>query len=331
MADGASSPLFVPEGTPEGDASASKRRSGGGSGNDNVIGSGSVSIKSEHGTPEPQGATNQAFWDDFNLKIAPIPGANMEPEAKEEKSPSPPRQINASSARGRPKQSPRPFAPLTSRAERNKRKAARESASIERATPNDAIANTALGTASRDMQTAVQLASAAAGDAAMHTTIARNALRGNAAFPPTIEANAAPRGPSFAPPATRTIDTQDLLISAHRHLDSLAAGLRKQQNDACEREDHLASLLEQARDIRARTMQDRSNGLVIIRDRKKRLRELEERILNNEIIELDELVGLVDPLRLEQGVERGEFERMRVEGRRDDHEDGHETDPHGSG
>ena len=122
---------------------------------------------------------------------------------------------------------------------------------------------------------------------------------------------------------------QDVAGMTADGIEKLAADLRKQENDACDREEHLATLLEQAREIRARAIQDRSNGLVIIRDRKKKLEDLEKRIFNNEEIDPDELVGLVGPLKLEEPVERAEFERMRVEGRGEELEDGYESDPFG--
>ena len=137
MADGDSSPLFMPQGTPEGNSSPAKHGDGAGSGNDSDRGS--ISIKSERGTPEFESATDdQAFWDDSNSKIAPIPGANMEPEVKDEdeRFTNHPRHINAFPARGRPTRFPRPFAPLTSRAERQRRKAANGSANHDNdATP----------------------------------------------------------------------------------------------------------------------------------------------------------------------------------------------------
>ena len=306
MADGASSPLFMPQGTPEGNTPPPKRGegSGSGNGNGNGNGSGNGSIKSEQGTPEPQS----------NLQASRAPGSNMEPEVKDEQPPSPLRQFNAFRARGRPTP---PFAPLTSRAERNRRKAAAESA-----TPDHATAPESAG---RDTQTAAR-------DSATHNnTSASNTLRGNAATQPFTQAPTAPRGPPPAPPAPQTVDTGALIGNAHRHLNALAADLRKEQNDACEREEHLATLLEHAREIRARAIQDRSNGLVIIRDRKKKLEELERRVFNNEMIDPAEFIGLVDPLKLEEPVERGEFERMKVEGRGEEHEDGYESDPFGSG
>lgn len=253
MADGASSPLFMPQGTPEGKTSPSKHSDGSGSGNGN--GSGMGSINSEQGRREPKS----------NLQT----GANMEQEVKDEQPPSPPRQLDAFFARGGPTASPRPFAPLTSRAERQRRKAARESA--------------------------------------------------------------APRVPHSPPPPPQNVDMEDLLGKAHRHLNALAADLRKEEKDACDREEHLATLLEHAREIRSRAIQDRSNGLVIIRDRKKKLEELEKRLFNDEEIDPAELIGVVDPLKLKEPVEREEFERMKVEGRGEEHEDGYETDPHGSG
>jgi hypothetical protein len=327
MADGASSPLFMPQGTPEGNASPSKRGDGSGSGNGNGNGGDHGSIKSEQGTPKPQSnlqtsraqnAPNQSSWDERNASFAPRPGANMETEVKDERSPSPPPGFNASAARGRPTTSPRPFAPLTSRAERKRRKAASESA-----TPDHAIANTALEPVGRDIQNAAR-------DTAMHNTTTTNPLRGNAPTQPTAQANAAPRRPHPAPPSTQPVSTEDFLAKAHHHLNTLAANLRKQQNDACDREERLATLLEHARELRARAIQDRSNGLVIIRDRKKKLEELEKRILNDETIDPAELIGLVGPLRLEEPVELGEFERMRVEGRGVENEDGYESDPLGS-
>jgi hypothetical protein len=328
MADGASSPLFMPQGSPEGISSPSKNGEGSGNGSSR----GSVCIKSEHGTPELQGATDPALWDDLNSKIKPIPGTNMEPEVKDERSPSPSRHINPFPARGRPTRPPRPFAPLTSRAERNRRKAASESVSNDNdATPDHAIADTALGATGEDMQTAVQLASLAGQNVAAQNSTTTNAPRGNVPTHPATQAKAAPYGPRSAPPATQAVDTGDFLIRAHHHLDTLAANLRKQQNDACDREEHLAALLEQARAIRACAIQDRSNGLVVIRDRKRKLNELEKRLLNNETIDPAELVGLVDLLKLEEPVERGKFERMRIEGKGVDHEDGYETDPLGLG
>jgi len=332
MADGDSSPLFMPQGTPEGNSSPAKHGDGAGSGNDSDRGS--ISIKSERGTPEFEGATDdQAFWDDSNSKIAPIPGANMEPEVKDEdeRFPNHPRHINAFPARGRPTRFPRPFAPLTSRAERQRRKAANGSANHDNdATPDQAIANNALETAGRDMQTATQSASNVANKAATQNTIATNALHGDAPTQVATQAKAAPQGLQQAPPAPQTVDTKDLLVRAHHHLNTLAANLRKQQNDACDREEHLAALLDHARAIRSLAIQDRSNGLVVIRDRKRKLNELEKRLLNNETIDPAELVGVVDLLKLEEGVERGEFERMRVEGMGNVHEDGYETDPLGS-
>lgn len=302
MADGASSPLFMPQGTPEGNTPPPKRGEGSGNGNGN--GSGNGSIKSEQGTPEPQS----------NLQASRGPGSNMEPEVKDEQPPSPLRQFNAFRARGRPTP---PFAPLTSRAERNRRKAAAESA-----TPDHATAPESAG---RDTQTAAR-------DSVAHNnTSASNILRGDAPNQPSAQAAAAPRRQHPAPPAPRNVDTEALIGNAHRHLNALAADLRKEQNDACEREEHLATLLEHAREIRARAIQDRSNGLVIIRDRKKKLEELERRLLNNETIDPAEFIGLVDPLKLEEPVERGEFERMKVEGRGEEHEDGYESDPFGSG
>ena len=307
MADGASSPLFMPQGTPEGNTPPPRRGDGSGSGNGNGNGSGNGSIKSEQGTPEPQS----------NLQASRAPGSNMEPEVKDEQPPSPLRQFNAFRARGRPTP---PFAPLTSRAERNRRKAAAESATLDHAT-----ANTAPESPGRGTQTAAR-------DSAAHNnTSASNTLRGNAPTQPSTQAAVAPRRQHPAPPAPQTVDTRALIGNAHRHLNALAADLRKEQNDACEREEHLASLLEHAREIRARAIQDRSNGLVIIRDRKKKLEELERRLLNNETIDPAEFIGLVDPLKLEEPVERGEFERMKVEGRREEHEDGYESDPFGSG
>ncbi|KAM0708755.1 hypothetical protein Q7P35_005408 [Cladosporium inversicolor] len=285
MADGASSPLFMPQGTPEGNSSPPKRGDGSGSGN------GNDSIKSEQGTPE----------------------------VKDERSPSPPRAINAFPARGKPTASPRPFAPLTSRAERNRRKAANESA-----TPDHAIANAAPETAGPDMQTAAR-------NSAMHNTTATNALPGAAPSQPTTQAHAAPRVPQFAPPPPETVGTGDLLVNAHRHLNALAANLRKQEHDACNREEHLATQLEQAREIRAAAIQDRSNGLVIIRDRKRKLDDLEKRILNGETIDPDELIALLELVKLEQPVGREEFERMQVEGNGVENEDGYGTDPLGSG
>jgi hypothetical protein len=165
----------------------------------------------------------------------------------------------------------------------------------------------------------------------MPNTIATNALSGNAPTQPSTQAHAAPRGLHPAPPAPRPLDTNDFLVRANYHLNTIAADLRKQENDACDREEHLATLLEQAREIRLRAIQDRSNGLVIVRDRKKKLNELEKRIFNNEEIDPAELVGLVGPLKLEEPVERGEFERMRVEGRGNEREDGYESDPFGRG
>ena len=307
MADGASSPLFMPQGTPEGNASPSKRGDGSGSGNGNGNGGDHGSIKSEQGTPEPQS----------NLQTSRAPGSNMEPEVKDEQPPSPLRQFNAFRARGRPTP---PFAPLTSRAERNRRKAAAEGAM-----PDHATANTAPESAGRDTQTAAR-------DSAAHNnTSASNTLRGDAPTQPPAHAAAARRRQHPAPPAPQNIDTEALIGNAHRHLNALAADLRKEQNDACEREEHLATLLEHAREIRARAIQDRSNGLVIIRDRKKKLEELERRVFNNEMIDPAEFIGLVDPLKLEEPVERGEFERMKVEGRGEEHEDGYESDPFGSG
>lgn len=287
MADGASSPLFMPQGTPEGNSPPSKRGDGSGSGN----GNGDGSVKSEQGTPE----------------------------VKDERSPSPPRAINAFPARGRPTASPRPFAPLTSRAERNRRKAANESAP-----PDNAIANAAPETTGPDMQTAAK-------DSAMHNTIATNTLPGNVPTQPTTQAHAAPHGPQFAPPSPETVGTGDLLVNAHRHLNALAANLRKQEHDACDREEHLAARLEDARELRARAIQDRSNGLVIIRDRKRKLDALERRILNDETIDPDEMIALLDLVKLEQPVGREEFERMKVEGKGVENEDGYETDPLGSG
>jgi hypothetical protein len=171
----------------------------------------------------------------------------------------------------------------------------------------------------------------AARDTAPHNIGATNTLRGDAPPQPSTQATAAPRGLHPAPPAPRALNTEDFLARAHHHLNTLATDLRKQENDACDREEHLATLLEQAREIRARAIQDRSNGLVIIRDRKKKLEDLEKRIFNNEEIDPDELVGLVGPLKLEEPVERGEFERMRVEGKGEEHEDGYESDPFGRG
>ncbi|GAB7326503.1 hypothetical protein MBLNU13_g10496t1 [Cladosporium sp. NU13] len=308
MADGASSPLFMPEGTPEGNTPPPKHGGGSGNGIGNGNGSGNGIIKSEQGTPEAQ----------TNLQVAPRPGANTEPEVKDEQPPSPPRQFNAFYTRGRPTASPRPLAPLTSRAERRRRKAASESA-----TPDHASANTTLESAGRYTQTAAR-------DSAVHNnTSASNTLRGDASTQPSTQAIAAPRGPNSAPPAPQIVDTGVLIGNAHRHLNALAADLRKQQNDACEREEHLATLLEHAREIRSRVIQDRSNGLVIIRDRKKKLEDLEKRRLNNETIDPAELIGLVDPLKLEEPVERGEFERMKVEGRGEEHGDGYESDPLG--
>lgn len=287
MADGASSPLFMPQGTPEGNSPPSKRGDRSGSGN----GNGNGSVKSEQGTPE----------------------------VKDERSPSPPRAINAFPVRGRPTASPRPFAPLTSRAERNRRKAATESA-----TPDHAIANAAPETSGQNIQTAAR-------DSALHNTTTTNALPGAAPPQPTTQAHAAPRVPQFAPPPPETVGTGDLLVNAHRHLNALAANLRKQEHDACDREEDLATQLEQAREIRASAIRDRSNGLVIIRDRKRKLDGLERRLLNDETIDPEEMIAVLDLLKLEQPVGREEFERMKVEGKGVENEDGYETDPLGSG
>lgn len=227
-----------------------------------------------------------------------------------------------------PTRPPRPFAPLTSRAEKNRRKAAAESAAKESATSNvaTALANTALETACRDMQTAADLAGLAIKNATMHNMIAKNALQGNVPALPVTQATAAPPVPTAAaqpvtparssPPIPRAepLKPADLLTMARRRLGDLTADLRRQENEACDREDRLETLLGHARDIRSRAMQDRSNGLVIVRDRRKRLAALEIRLLNDEGIDPDELVGLVNPLMLEEPVEREAFERMRVEG-----------------
>lgn len=381
MEDGASSPLFMPQGTPEGNpppppSSQHGKESGSGNGNGNGNGTGIVDVKSEHGTPEfqsnPQGpylenATRQAFWDDFNSKIAPIPGANNEPEVKEEQSPSPAPHPSSFPPTSGPTQSPRPFSPFTSRAERNRRKAANESANaatgssnsalvrtalaacsrdMETAaklaglaarnatlhndiartaamrTPDQAVATAALETSSRDLQNAVQLANLAARNASMHNDIARSALKGKAPDRPATQENAAPPGPQPTQQAKPAATPIDLLHSARHHLDTLSADLRKQENDACDREEHLATLLEQAREIRSHAIQDRKNGLVIIRDRSRKLEELEKKLLDREEVDEEEMLELLRPLKLHEPVERETFEKMEVDGKGNDHQNG---------
>lgn len=370
MEDGASSPLFMPQGTPEGSPPPFPQRDEeSGSGNGNGNGTGEVDVKSEHSTPEfqsnPQGpytenATREAFWDDFNKKIAPIPGANNEPEVKDEQSPSPRPPLSSFPPTGGPAQSLRPFSPFTSRAERNRRKAANESANaatgssnsalvrtalaagsrdMETAaelaglaarnaalhndiariaairTPDQAVATAALETSSRDLQNAVQLANLAARNASMHNDIARKALKGKAPDRPATQENAAPHRPQPAQQAKPATTPIDLLHSARHHLDTLSADLRKQENDACDREEHLATLLEHVREIRSHAIQDRKNGLVIIRDRSKKLEELEKKLLDKEEVDGEEMLELLRPLKLHEPVERETFEKMEVDGK----------------
>ena len=93
----------------------------------------------------------------------------------------------------------------------------------------------------------------------------------------------------------------------------------------------MATQLEQAREIRAAAVRDRSNGLVIIRDRKRKLDDLERRLLNDETIDSDEMIAVLELVKLEQPVGREEFERMKVEGKGVENEDGYESDPLGFG
>lgn len=278
------------------------------------------------------------------------------PSVKEESSPSPP--LSPSPPPRPPNQpAPRihKFAPLTSRNERMRRQAAAEAeAAAATATaavtvaPNQAVASVALEQASQTLGIALQFADLAAKNASMHHTIAKNALKGNPPLLPAVQNNVPPLTeppPQTAPPAftappalpaplafaaplaqpvqqthvdPQRIDPLHLAQRARHHLDTLANDLRRKENEACEHEERLSTQLEQARDLRERAIEDRREGLAIIRAREREVRGLERRLQAHEYVEMDEMVEILKPLKLEEVLHRDALTTMEHEGREED-------------
>jgi hypothetical protein len=182
-------------------------------------------------------------------------------------------------------------------------------------TPNDAIASFALGNSSRE---SVGLRYLAARNTTVHKELKRQRIE-NAT--PNRFATGGGDNPCFslprpasAQPSKKAAETLQLLPGARQHLDFLQVKLREEQDAACDREEHLTVLLDQARDIRERAITDRENGLVIIRDRKMKLESLEKRLKVGEEIDDGELMELLRMLDLSVPVDREAFEKMKRDG-----------------
>lgn len=72
-------------------------------------------------------------------------------------------------------------------------------------------------------------------------------------------------------------------------------------------------MLEQAREIRERAITDRRNGLLIIRDRERKVSELERKFRNGEEVDPAEMYELLLPLNLAAPVGREIAELMDYE------------------
>lgn len=284
---------------------------------------------------------NSAFWHQFaeNQKSRAWDAAQRyhfgSPEVKQESSPSPPL---SPSPPPPPPDRPRPrihkFAPLTSRSERMRRQAAAEAeataavsttattAVTVTSAPNTAVASVALDQATRTLGYALQFADLAAKNASMHHNIAKNALKGNPPVLPAVQNNgppptqlppqpaslALPAPPAQPAPPTNAdpqpIDPLHLAQRARHHLDTLATDLRRKENEACEHEEHLSTQLEQARDLRERAIEDRREGLAIIRAREREVRSLERKLHAHEYVGMDEMVKILQPLKLKEALHR---------------------------
>lgn len=205
--------------------------------------------------------------------------------------------------------------------------------------PNTAVASIALDQATRTLGYALQFADLAAKNASMHHNIAKNALKGNPPLLPAVQNNVRPFTqappqpalPAFtapleqpAPPINadpQPIDPLHLAQRARHHLDTLATDLRRKENEACEHEEHLSTQLEQARDLRERAIEDRREGLAIIRAREREVRGLERKLHAHEYVGMDEMVKILQPLKLEETLHRDASTRMEHEGGEDENEE----------
>lgn len=98
-------------------------------------------------------------------------------------------------------------------------------------------------------------------------------------------------------------DPESMIHFHYHHLDKLARELRDKEADACDREENLAAMLEQAQTLRNLAVQERSNGLVLIRHRLRELAALEGKT-KDEIDSNPEWRETLCPLKLGE-VERG--------------------------
>jgi hypothetical protein len=177
--------------------------------------------------------------------------------------------------------------------------------------PNDTLASFALGNSSRE---SVGLRHLAARNTIVHKELERHRLK-NATLNRTTTPGAKNPSPSTPQPTKKAAAALKVLPGARRHLDKLQTRLREEQDDACDREEHLTILLDQARDIRERAITDRENGLVIIRDRKMKLEGLEKRLKAGEEVDHGEALELLKPLDLGVPIGRETFEKMKRDGR----------------
>jgi hypothetical protein len=186
------------------------------------------------------------------------------------------------------------------------------------APPNEALASFALGNSSRE---SVGLRHLAARNTIVHKELKRqrieNATPNRFATPGGNNSCFSLPRPAQAQASKKAAESLKLLPGARQHLDFLQTKLREEQDAACDREEHLTVLLEQARDIRKRAITDRENGLVVIRNRKMKLESLEQRLRAGEEIGDGELMELLKMLDLGVPVEREAFEKMKRDGSED--------------
>lgn len=111
-------------------------------------------------------------------------------------------------------------------------------------------------------------------------------------------------------------DPESMIHVHYHHLDKLARELRDKEAIACDREENLAAMLEQAQTLRNLAVQERSDGLVLIRHRRRELAALEGKT-KDEIDGNPEWRETLRPLELGE-MDRGseEFEVMAKEARR---------------
>lgn len=147
-----------------------------------------------------------------------------------------------------------------------------------------------------------------------HPQIAGNQpLLPNIPHPPVTGNHPLPPVPPQTQEERERTDPLVIIQRSYHHLGNLATSLRRQENEACDREEHLSTMLEQAREIRERAITDRRNGLLIIRDRERKVSELERKFRNGEEVDPAEMYELLLPLNLAAPVGREIAELMDYE------------------